>query len=57
MSLEFNHYFFSLFYESSANRFLATLRRKIEVISMLDKKEVSTIDEDIKVITLQELDA
>jgi len=57
MSLEFNHYFFTLFYESSATRFLTTLKHKIKVISMLEKKEISTLDEDIKVITLKELDA
>ena len=58
MSLEFNPIFFTLFYESSASRFLATLRKKVEVIGMLDKIEVLNIDDEgLKVMTLQELDA
>ena len=58
MSLEFNPYFFTLFYESSAKRFLDTLTLKIKTINDLVKNKTDVLNiEEIEVKTLKELDA
>jgi len=57
MQLEFNPYFYELYYEKTASRFKATLECKIEVIEKLASEtgEVfCVVDEEVK--TMAQID-